>query len=88
MSLFSFYQNPKFFVYHGFALTFLWIVGVTLGIFFKKINGYLHGATMFIIDVLTIFFIVGAMVNMFPYFNEFWQWSLFQKIHILGGKNK
>ena len=81
----SFIDHDKFFDYHGLTLSFLWIFACSFGILLKRFNLYLHAASFFIIDVLTVYFITGAWVRVYPHIDTFDQWSTLKKGHIVGG---
>jgi glucose dehydrogenase len=68
----SFVNGSEFFWYHGYGLTFLWIVACTVAILAKKINLYLHALLFFVTDVLTIFLVGGAFYRYLP---KFGQWN-------------
>lgn len=81
----SFVAGADFFWYHGYGLTFLWIVASTIGILAKKINIYLHALLFFVIDVSTVFLVGGAFYRYLPKFASYSEWTLVKQLHIFGG---
>lgn len=67
----EFFHSEKFFEYHGLGLSFLWIFACTFGIVLKRVNLYLHALTFFLVDVLTLYFITGAWVRVYPHIDKF-----------------
>lgn len=70
----SFIQGPDFFWYHGYGLTAIWIVAVTIAILAKKINIYVHALLFWIVDMTTIFLVGGAFYR-YLINDRFSQWA-------------
>lgn len=82
----TFIKGDTFFHYHGLVLSSLWMVGAVIAILARKVSVYLHASLFFIIDVTTAFFIVGAMLRVYPYITVKWDdWSVLKKGHFIGG---
>lgn len=81
----SFIRSENFFYYHGVVLNSLWIIGATIAILLRKVSKQLHALAFFLIDFITIFFIVGGLIRVYPYLGNFSQWSLIKQGHIAGG---
>ena len=82
----SFILSDKFWYYHGWVLTGLWVVAATLGIIFKRINlTILHVITFAVVDFTTIFFAGSAFYKLYPYLDGFWDFPTFKQGHIAGG---
>jgi hypothetical protein len=82
----QFVNGDGFFWWHGYGLTFLWIVASTVGIVVKKINVYLHALVFFLVDVSTLFLAGGAVYRYLPRFAGYAEWTLVRQLHIFGGK--
>lgn len=82
----EFIRHKDFFYYHGVVLTFLWFVLSTIGILLRKVSKQLHALAFFVVDVVTAFFIIGAIIRVYPYLSRFDSWSFVKKCHIIGGK--
>lgn len=82
----TFIRGDSFFKFHGLALGSLWLVGSVIAILLRKVNVTLHALLFFIIDATTAFFIIGAMLRVYPLMQDRWdQWTLLKKGHFIGG---
>lgn len=81
----SFFLQDDFFHYHGLYLGLIWMFGIIIGILIRKVSRFLHAIAFFFIDVVTIFFIVGAIIRLYPRIDQFWEWSLIKQGHTVGG---
>ena len=81
----AFVNGKNFFWYHGYGLTFIWIVASVIGILVKKINIYLHAIIFFLVDVSTLFLVGGAFYRYLPKFSGAAEWTLVKQLHIFGG---
>lgn len=82
----EFINHKDFFYYHGVVLAFAWFIAATIGILLRKVSKQLHALCFFLIDVVTAFFIIAAIVRVYPHLHKFEAWSLVKKCHIIGGK--
>ena len=63
-----------------------WIVLSVVAILLRKVSVLLHATLFFFIDFATAFFIIGAMIRVYPYISVKWDdWSLLKKGHFIGG---
>ena len=81
----TFIQSKEFFYYHGLVMSLLWFFASPIGILLRKVSVYLHATVFFLIDVTTAFFIVGALIRVYPYFGYFTSWPLIKQAHISAG---
>ena len=77
--------SDKFWLYHGFVLSGLWVIGSALGIFFKKISTLLHVLTFAIVDFTTLFFAGAALARVSGHLDKFMEWTPIKQGHIAGG---
>lgn len=83
-----FIKGEKFFEYHGLVLALLWFFAAPTAILLRKVSKQVHAACFFLIDVTTIFFILGAGIRVYPYIDKFSTWSPIKQGHTVGGKIK
>ena len=57
----EFIASKEFWIWHGFVLSGLWVLGSALGIFFKRFSTTLHAMTFVIVDFTTLFFAGSAL---------------------------
>jgi hypothetical protein len=81
----TFIFSQDFFWWHGVVLAFLWFFAALIAILLRKVAIILHATAFFIIDVITAFFLVGAMMRVYPHLENFGTWSLIKQGHIIGG---
>lgn len=67
----GFIYHKEFFYYHGAVLAFAWFIASTIAILLRRVSKQLHALCFFIIDVITAFFLIGAMMRVFPYLSKF-----------------
>ena len=82
----AFIRGDDFFHYHGLVLGSAWLIGSVIAILARKVSVNLHAFLFFLIDASTAFFLVGAMLRVYPYIPEKWDvWPLIKKGHFIGG---
>ena len=67
----EFIHHKEFFYYHGAVLAFAWFIGATIAILLRRVSKQLHALCFFIIDVVTAFFLIGAIIRVYPYLSKF-----------------
>ena len=83
----TFIRGDEFFHYHGLVLGLLWMFGIIIGILVRKTSRVLHALSFIIIDYVTLFFLLGAIIRVYPHIEHFPEWSLIKQGHIVGGKS-
>lgn len=82
----TFIRGDQFFEWHGIVLASCWLVGAVIAILARKVSVQLHAILFFLIDAATAFFIVGAMIRVYPHMQErFNEWDIVKKSHFIGG---
>jgi len=82
----TFIHSDDFFYYHGIILISLWFFGSIIAILMRKVSIIGHALLFNIVDFTTSFFIIGAMIRVYPHISDRWdQWSLLKKGHFIGG---
>lgn len=82
----TFVFSSEFWIWHGFVLSFLWVIVSALAIFAKRFSLSLHLLLFVIVDFTTLFFAGAALYRVLPGFSSFADWSALKKAHVLGGK--
>lgn len=82
----EFIHSKEFWLWHGFVLSGLWVLGSALGIFVKRFSTQLHLLIFVIIDFTTLFFAGSALYRVSAGFSNFMDWPLLKKGHVTGGK--
>lgn len=83
-------DDQGFWVYHGYGLTFLWLILSTFAICIRSYKGattkWVHVIVFVIIDYTTLFLAGGVIYRYWGrLYSEFSGWSLIQQIHAIGG---
>jgi len=81
----DFINHPDFFYYHGVTLAFLWFIAANIAILLRSVSRTLHALCFFVIDVTTIFFLVGGLIRVYPSFEKFATWNPIKQGHVIGG---
>ena len=81
----EFIFSKDFWFYHGWFLTFLWVLLSLAGITIKKYNITLHLLSFAIVDYITLFFGGAGLYRVWTKGVSFWEWPLIKQIHIVGG---
>ena len=68
----AFIRSDDFFHYHGLVLSTSWIILSVVAILLRKVSVLIHATLFFLIDVATAFFIIGAMIRVYPYLPIKW----------------
>lgn len=82
----TFIRGDQFFEWHGIVLSSCWLIGSVIAILARRVSVQLHAILFFLIDAATAFFIVGAMLRVYPHIQaNFDKWDLLKKGHFIGG---
>ncbi len=82
----SFIRGDQFFEWHGIVLSSCWLLGSVIAILARRVSVQLHAILFFLIDAATAFFIVGAMLRVYPHIQtNFDKWDIVKKSHFIGG---
>ena len=82
----AFIHGESFFYYHGLVLLNLWFFVALIAMVIRKYSIIAHAILFNIIDFTTAFFVIGAMLRVYPYISVRWdEWSLLKKVHFIGG---
>ena len=82
----TFIRGDQFFEWHGIVLSSCWLIGSVIAILARRVSVQLHAILFFLIDVATAFFIIGAMIRVYPHMQaNFDKWDIVKKSHFIGG---
>jgi len=81
----DFIAGDSFFYYHGIVLALNWFIFSLIAILLRKTSITLHALAFNLIDISTGFFVVGALLRVYPHIDAWDSWSLLFKGHFIGG---
>lgn len=82
----DFIYSNEFWMWHGFVLSFLWVIVSALAILSKRFSIQIHLTLFALVDFTTIFFAGSALYRVSGGFSSFSEWSTLKKAHVTGGK--